>query len=1008
MGRPQRYLQAAFATMLLSSSTMGQTAYPDHVEQGQTWSDGVHHVVVTQKILSAGDVHEDMVITGTADAEFVSGTSIRLTPDFHAGAFSGNGRFHAHIDPAVGPDGDVVLIAPAPDTAVSGNILHVPKWEKIEIGLQLPQEYQAAIDSFFVHYYADPIDPYVATPGNVDPAHDLNPYADDSLQLVMTLTKPDGTQTLKWGFFMREARWSNNMDTAQLIEDTGDVLHPYHVRFRMAPDQEGPWTFTLSIKAPHTTTHGGAPLGEVLWSGYGFNCDPPLPDNHGPLRVNNDNRRTLKFEDGTPFFGMGVNMPGPSHWYWSGLSGPNWWSTLYKRDLDVMRRTLDQLHEAGANYLRLFLMRHTFAPEWVNLGVYDAFRTAATCEQAFPDSCLNEVMLTDEFGGNCQFQCLAFDLMLEKAREDGIYIQLCIDPYPTDFVYETFLWGPHPYVRNFLEPSSATRPYNVREFFFAGGNTANTDHGVFYYWKRKYKYIMSRWGYSVNIPIIEPFNEIDQTLGYQGHNLSGGGYCDVCPENWVDWPQDNGLRPVINTWLTKIADFVRHPVNVNDPVHSALGESDKLFLVSYAGGAPNDQSYFLPFTNPKVDLLDVHKYVWPDPGQAGQPDDAMAAVFDHAQAFRSHYPSTNPTVPRKPFNHGESNYFTDLTFGGQNHNLEKLFHNYDVSFHNELWSSAFSGNFATGLTWHWERVFWWPDALPVPPHDAGNPFPTDPFQQFSNALGDTNILAVGGLPVPVANRTTYHHFTPLADLLANPNWSSDDLFNSAYTPHKYHDPVSGVECYYLMNADSTLAVGWVHNLNAWVMNSFYLASSNQNFLGCTTPGVQTIAIAGFQPGLDYHISWFPTRMNDTILPAAALDTSGTGTVLLDFSSAPLGGVLNQYLDTLHADYAFIVALQHVPKNMQVPAEEEGPDTPAVGLDFRMFPNPAGNSVTLVFASEDMELEIAVYDLTGQRVLMRSQTTTSVMELPTGNLARGAYAVRVSDGRSTAMKTLILR
>ncbi len=78
---------------------------------------------------------------------------------------------------------------------------------------------------------------------------------------------------------------------------------------------------------------------------------------------------------------------------------------------------------------------------------------------------------------------------------------------------------------------------------------------------------------SVHLPIIEPFNEVDGMLGYQGHDLSGGDYCDVCPENWVNWPQDNGLRPVINTWLTDIANYVRQPVNVGDPVHSALGEA---------------------------------------------------------------------------------------------------------------------------------------------------------------------------------------------------------------------------------------------------------------------------------------------------------------------------------------------------------------------------------------------------------------------------------------------------
>lgn len=932
-----------------------------------------------------------MQMGGTADAELVSGSAVRLMPGFHAGAFSGNGHFHAYINPALGPPGNVVALAPDPATALVDGVLQVPKWEKFEIGLKLPQEYQAAIDSFFNHYYSAP-DPLVATPANVDKDHDLNPYADDSLQLVMTLTKPDGTQTLKWGFFMREAKWRNNTDTALLVEYHNTPLHAYNIRFRMAPDQEGPWTFSLSVKAPHTATTDGAPLGEVLWSGYGFNCGPPLPDNHGPLRVNEANRRTLQFEDGTPFLGMGVNMADTR-----GTPPGGAWYGFHQRDFKGMQRTMAQLHSAGGNFMRMFLMRHLFAPEWVNLGVYDAYHA--------PEPCANGLGIT--YDSNCQWQCWAFDQMLDSARANHIYVQVCVDPYPPSIDYETFIWGVHPYMTHFLEPTRDTLTHllDMKRFFYANGDTANDSSSVFYYWKRKYKYLMARWGWSVNIAALEPFNEIDQMLTYQTRNLIGE--YGICPENRLNWPADPALPGVIDSWLTDIIHYVRDPVGPSDPVTSPLGEADKLFLMSYTDAQPANTSitdYFLPFTNEQVDLIDVHKYTWPDLGQAGQPDVAMAAVFDHAQAFRNQYPSTNPAVPRKPFNHGESNYFTLLDYGGDTYEIEKLFHNYDVSFHNELWSSAFSGNFATGLTWHWERVFWWPDALPKPPFDMANLFQG----VRSNVIGATNHLNVNGSNIPVVNRTTYHQFKPLADLLANPNWSSDDLFNSAYTPHKYHDPVSGVECYYLMNADSTLAVGWVHNLNAWVMNSFYLASSVQNFLGCTAPGTQTIALPGFQPGLDYHISWFPTRMNDTILPAAALDTSGTGTVLLDLSSAPLGGVVNQYLDTLHADYAFIVALQHVPKNMQVPAEEEGPDTPAVGLDFRMFPNPAGNSVTLVFASGDKVLEVALYDLTGKCVLRRPWTSTSLMELPTGNLARGAYAVRVSDGMSTTMKTLIVR
>ena len=998
-----QYLRATIAALPLSIQLMAQVAYPPFVVQDETWTSGTHHVAVTQPVLAPGSDARPLSISGTADAELKSGTAVHLAPGFHAGNFSNNGYFHAYIDPALGAPGDVVVIAPDPATHISGNVLHVNKWEKLEVGLQLPQAYKVAIDSFFVHYYADPLDPYVATPANVDPVHDLNPYADDSLQVVMTLTKPDGTQSLKWGFFMREAKWENNSATAQLTEDLTDPLHPYHIRFRLAPDMEGAWQCTISTKAPHTTTLGNAPLNNLLYTGYSFVCEPPLPDNHGPLHVNDTNRRTLQFEDGTSFFGLGLNMADLHHWFWGGLPSEFWWSTFYKRDFDVMKRSMDQLASVGGNYLRMFLLRHIFAPEWVNLGVYDAFKVAPTCQQNFSDSC--NVQLTDDFTGNCQSQCWAFDQMVDKARENNTYLQLCIDPYTTGFGYETFLWGPHPYVRNFVEPSSATRPYNVREFFFAGGDPANTGSGVFYYWKRKYKYLMARWGYSVHIPIIEPFNEVDGMLGYQGHDLSGGNYCDVCPENRVNWPQEDGLRPVINTWLTDIADHVRNPVNVNDPVHSPLGESDKLFLVSYASGNVNDQSYFLPFTNPKVDLLDVHKYIWPNPGQAGQPDDAMAAVFDHAQAFRSQYPSTNTSVPRKPFNHGESNYFTDLPFGTDTFNIEQLFHNYDVSFHNELWSSAFSGNFATGLTWHWERVFWWPDALPKPPAD-----PDNQFQGVrTNLQGATNILDIGEVAIPVVNRTIHHHFKPLAELLANPDWGAYGLLNTDYSPHKVYDAAAGIECYYLLAEDQTAAIGWVHNLNAWVMNSYYLASGQdyQNFLGCTGPASQTVSLSGLQPGMDYHITWFPTRMNMSELPDDQLDPTGTGTVTLDMSSEPLGSIANSYLDTLHADYAFIITPQPIQKMAEAEGADDTGDSHPDG-SFDMYPNPADNTVTLLFPADEGARDITLYDLTGKRVLSLTQVTDPLVQLPTGHLGRGVYCVRVFDGGTSRTKTLILR
>ncbi len=974
--------------MALCTQAVGQVPYPDCYVQDTAWTEGTHLVQVPQKIFAPGDPNMPTTITETAEVEFVSATQVRLTPGFHAGAFSGTGRFRAHIDPSLGNPEDVIVIAPDPAAHITDGVLHVNKWEKLEVGLKLPQDYQDAIDRFFVNYYSNGVSE-PATPSEVDAASDLNPYADDSLQLVMTLTSPTGEHRMKWGFFMREAVWSSAADTAVLIENDTSSLHLYPIRFRFAPDEVGKWQFTLSIKAPHTATLAGDPLDPLLYAGYSFVCEPPLPDNKGYLRVNEHNRRTLQFETGEAFFGLGTNM---ADWR---RSGSGYGAYYRQRDHDVMRNTMEQLHDVGGNFLRMYLMRYIFAPEWVNLGVYDHFHAPDPCEGHISPPVL----------GSCQFQCWAFDRMLDQARQQGIYLQLCIDPYPPITSYEGLIWGNHPYAIHFLDPDRdpLTGKYDLKKFFFTDGNANNTDHGIFYYWKRKYKYIMSRWGYSVNIASIEPFNEIDQMLSYQYKDLTDKG--GICPENKLIWTKDPDLPSTLDEWITAIADHVRGPVDLDHPVNSPLGEDKKLFLMSYTDAASaTDTEHYLHLTNPQVDLMSVHKYAWPDPQyDIGQPDSWMKYAFDHVQDFWNAYPSDNaPLHQRKPFTQGETNYWNEMQVGGWKNHIEKIFHNYDVSFHNELWSSAFSGKFAAGTTWLWERVFWWPDALPTPPHPNNQYQLTPP----SPVLGATNMIDIGiGTGFPITNRTIHHHFRPLADLLSHPSWQGYDFFNGDFTAHKVFDEtdVNELEAYYLKDMTNTVAIGWVHNRNAWALNSFYLTSSVQNFLGCDPPSGQSLALSGFEPEADYFVTWFPTRMNSTVLPAGMQVTSNaTGIIALDLTDQ-FGGTYDNYLDTLRADYAFIITPEPFVKSLPQMAEKPliAPD-----WDFTMYPNPARDEL-FIRLPDDAPTDIILHDLAGRQIHTRSSVRGALLRLPIEQLASGVYCIRVSEGDNSKVKKLII-
>ena len=710
------------------------------------------------------------------------------------------------------------------------------------------------------------------------------------------------------------------------------------------------------------------------------------------------NHRILQFEDGTPFIGLGVNMA-DRHRSWAGVG---WGDHYAKRDHDQMVESMAMLHDVGGNFLRMYLLERNFSPEFVNLGVYDSYKAPPICNN-----------LSDGgYVGNCQYQSWAFDELLDEARRNNLYIQLCVDPYPPGIAYEKLGWGANPYLLNFMKPRDANNRYDMKKFFFTNGDTTATASGPFYFWKRKYKYLMSRWGYSVNIAALEPFNEIDQMLTYRQQHVTD---LAQCSESMGSWDQDDDLPHVVDKWFTKIADHVRRPVDLGNPLTSPLGETKKLFLASYAGSYdavdPGTQEpnidHYRPFDNTRVDLMSVHRYLnVANNDEMGEPDRFLNGAQWHVSEFRRTFP-LDPGKARKPFTHGEMNYSSERTVGSWRAELESIFHNYDVSFHNEIWSSAFIGKFTTGTTWHWARVFWWKDAMIVPPNDPNN---AEQIGQFSNVLGVTNNLDLGlGFPIPIKNRRLHHHFKSLADLLSHPSWLGLGFFSGDYTADKVIDDhnTNVIEAYYLRSADSTTAIGWVHNRNAWVMNNFYLRNTEttQNFLGCTAPSDTAVILTGFLRNTPYHITWFPTWMNSTVHPENTVRTSsGSGTLLLDLSSALIGDTIEYYLDTLRSDYAFIITLEPFAKRMEVATEND--PVPIMGWDFELFPNPARTEVFLRMTG-DSPKDIALHDLSGRRIHALISVTRPMQRIPIGHLAQGVYYIRVSDGVSARTKKLII-
>ncbi len=140
-------------------------------------------------------------------------------------------------------------------------------------------------------------------------------------------------------------------------------------RARFTPTAQGEWRARPVLRAPFTFE--GEPVS--------FSVTEPLPGARGFVRVDGRNPRYLAFDDGTPFFAIGLNLA--------------WW----KDDpLGDYRRWFDALQAHGANAARIWMAPQSFSLEWRDtpLGnyaarmdrayyldqVFESYRTSVSCE----------------------------------------------------------------------------------------------------------------------------------------------------------------------------------------------------------------------------------------------------------------------------------------------------------------------------------------------------------------------------------------------------------------------------------------------------------------------------------------------------------------------------------------------------------------------------------------------------------------------------------------------------
>jgi|JI8StandDraft_1071087.scaffolds.fasta_scaffold171736_2 hypothetical protein len=155
--------------------------------------------------------------------------------------------------------------------------------------------------------------------------------------------------------------------------------------------------------------------------------------------------------------------------------------------------------------------------------------------------------------------------------------------------------------------------------------------------------------------------------------------------------------------------------------------------------------------------------------------------------------------------------------------------------------------------------------------------------------------------------------------------------------------------------------------------------------------------------------WFPTRLNGTPtdIPTDHQDLDGDGSVALDLSSRPLGGVLNNHIDTLHADFAFIISPEPFVKRRGVAGADvitiKAPKT----WDFALYPNPAREEAWLRFES-DTPKDIQVLDAMGRLLCSFNSVTATDLQIDLCHVASGLVSIRVSEGEHVGYKKLLIQ
>ena len=857
-------------------------------------------------------------------------------------------------DPASKTAGAVIELGQLPANG------QVPKYTKFELLIKMPDlvaaSVQAFTDSATVGYL-----PYSPYPG-------MNPFDPDDLDVRATFTSPSGRIHHAYGFFYQNFQHTL-LNNGQITGASRWELVPddYNFRVRFAPDEIGEWTCEIDVRLGQRFQSLVAPA-TLQASPLVFDCISSNDKGYLEPGANH----YLRFKDSKEsFFGIGCyigwanhrEIPGdPDAYSPNTPGGPAGVRPIEYEDFNL---SLADARDGGTNFARLILVPNSWDVEWELLGNYTARMPHAWEFDKVIDYCEQN----DIYATVCMAQAGGGDYNFNVENEP---CYLCWDQSP----YRKYMFPNLPLP---IDPTIMVTEEEARRHL-----------------KKKFRYIVARWGYCSHIAQWEISSETDLYALTDYATVPGEGRKQYHPyQNRDEKPE---LRPTtyrfygqhspfswmhegktfaewVEDWHVDLASFLKETMEVRQMITTSYGNYvmslDSTFFHPYFS-TTNHHPYRNSWYN------DFHRFK----------DIRQNFLNDNTQPKRYAKPYYAEEMANAAADHFRL-WFTGTEYSGPN------FQN-DAEFHNAAWAIAFTGAYAS--------------------HPAIVPGPSYPtIEDWDQKLKlrtyyKENMPGMRAFFEGVDFERFKYRYTALPDpvLPGFPGRFLHQLKMESGVQAMGYIRLSG---WYWASADDELngdSCAYFHD------RSWHTYVDDDPYQGAIPQAVsgEPIDLHFSKPGY-YTIEWQDTRIPGLVFATETVPTTPTiqgyqARFSLPTLDAPVQNPAHpDYCKTCRPDVVYKVHLEGIAFD-SIP----GPANQATGyLGYEVFPNPSdGHFQVQIESADERQTTLLVYDVQGKLVhqqeieLIPGQT---MIDIAMVSFSAGIYHVRIA-GYEKVTKLCLLK